>query len=256
MLGVRILRLVLYLGCLPAALMSCEHDDARTSDASAPEDSSAPVEGTLFGFKVSSYVELSQGVVTRVGVRIPLSAIEAAPDDAPFQNDLVLDMPQAAKQQTILSQLRVNWLAHGHGPVPYAGPHFDFHFYRGSTSAIDAITCSAEPEFPPEILTADHESPSSCVAGMGYHAWPSADALPDATFTASLILGYVPNQLVFIEPMITQATLLEKHDFELAITPPRKSGGAPTRYPTLVRARFEPDSESYRLELDAFVELD
>jgi hypothetical protein len=244
------------VGCLLISMAACERDDQQASDASTPKPSTEPTEGTLFGTSVSSYVVLSRDVVTKVGVRIPLTAIQAAPADAPFQNDLVLDMPEAAIQQTFLSQLRVNWLAHGHGPAPYGGPHFDFHFYRGSGSEIDAIVCGAEAEFPPEILTADHQSPSSCVAGMGYHAWPSADALPGTAFSASLILGYVPTKLVFIEPMITQATLLEKRDFELAITSPRKSGGASTRYPTLVRGRYEPDSASYQLEFDTFVELD
>ena len=244
------------VGLLVISLLACDSDASGGSDAGAPEHGSESTEGTLFGVKVTSYVILSRGEVAQVGVRIPLSAIESAPTDAPFQNDLVLDMPEAAKQQTFLSQLRVNWLAHGHGPAPYGGPHFDFHFYRGSTSEIDAISCGGAAEFPPEILTADHERPSSCVPGMGYHAWPRADTLPDATFSASLILGYVPTQLVFIEPMITQATLLEKRDFELSITPPNKNGAAPTRYPTLMRARYEPDSERYQLEFDVFVDLD
>jgi hypothetical protein len=246
----------LYAGWLLFSLTACETDEPRASDASAPENGSEPTEGALFGVKVSGYVELSQGVVTKVGVRIPLSAIEAAPADGPFQNELVLDMPEAAKQQTFVSQLRVNWLAHGHGPAPYVDPHFDFHFYRGSSREIDAITCSAEAEFPPEILTADHQQPSSCVGGMGYHAWPSSDALPDATFTASLILGYVPSELVFIEPMITRKMLLVGRSFDLAITAPRKSGGAPTRFPTLMRARYQGDSPSVQLEFDAFVDLE
>jgi hypothetical protein len=247
---------VVPIGLLVFSLLACEGDPSRASDAGAPDHGSPSTEGTLFGAKVSSYVALSRGEVTQVGVRIPLSAIEMAPADAPFQNDLVLDMPEAAKQQTFLSQLRVNWLAHGHGPAPYGGPHFDLHFYRGSASEIDAISCSGGAEFPPEILTADHERPSSCVPAMGYHAWPSADALPGAAFTASLILGYIPTQLVFIEPMISQTTLLDKRDFELAITPPRKNGAAPTRYPTVLRAHYQSDSKSYQLEFDAFVDLD
>ena len=52
--------------------------------------------------------------------------IENAPDDGPFQDDLILDMPALAREKTMLSQLRVNWLAHGHGPAPYSDAQFEF----------------------------------------------------------------------------------------------------------------------------------
>jgi hypothetical protein len=225
-------------------------------DAATLPDTTETPQGTLFGETVSSYVTVSQGIVTNVGVVIPLSAIERAPANAPFQDDLVLDMPVAAKQQTFLSQLRVNWLAHGHGPAPYGMPHFDFHFHRGTGSEIDAIACDGPASFPPEILTTDHQTPTTCVWGMGYHAWPREDGLPSATFQASLILGYTPTQLVFIEPMITRATLVARRDFELAITPPPRSGGASTRYPTRMRALYQRDGFTVRLDFDRFVDLE
>jgi Domain of unknown function (DUF5602) len=238
--------------CLATA---CHGDDAAASDASLPNlTRDAAPEGTLFGANVSSYLTLANGVVSTVGVRIPMAAIEAAPADGPFREELILDMPASAKTQTFLSQLRVNWLAHGHGPGPYGIAHFDFHFFRGSRSEIDGIGCGGAADFPPEILTSDHALPDTCVTRMGYHAWPSADLLADATFTASLILGYVPSKLIFIEPMITQATLLAGRDFELAITPPQRSGGDRTLFPTRVRAQYQ--DGAVRLEFDAFVELD
>lgn len=227
------------------------------SDVASHPDRADTPEGELFGHKVSSYVTASAGVVTSVGVRIPLAAIEAAPADGPFQDDLVLDMPALAKAQTFLSQLRVNWLAYGHGPAPYGASHFDFHFHRGTSSEIDGITCSGSPRFPSEILTPDHEYPKTCVASMGYHAWPIADTGQGGTFTASLILGYTATRLVFIEPMITRATLLSRRDFERPITPPQKSGwGVRTRFPTRLRGLYEPDGLTLRMEFDQFVELD
>jgi hypothetical protein len=74
------------IGGLLISMAACERDDSRASDASTPKPSTEPTEGTLFGTSVSSYVVLLRGVVTQVGVRIPLTAIEAAPADAPFQN--------------------------------------------------------------------------------------------------------------------------------------------------------------------------
>jgi len=90
---------------------------------------------------------------------------------------------------------------------------------------------------------------------MGYHAWPTADAVPGATFTASLILGYTPTALIFIEPMITQFSLLEGRDFELAISAPKKSGGGRTRYPTRMRALYRDSGSTLALEFDQFVDL-
>lgn len=225
------------------ATPACSPGEPATSDQTASStgsdagssssvtDSGGPT-ATLFGEPVSSYVRETGGTPTAVGVIIPIAAIENAPDDGPFQDDLVLDMPELARQKTMLSQLRVNWLAHGHGPTPYGDPHFDMHFYRGTSAEIDAIDCQDHTAFPAEILTDDHQLPGTCVSSMGYHAWPSADALPGAVFTASLILGYYAQQMVFIEPMIARATLLARQDFELAISQPMATGGPPTLYPT------------------------
>lgn len=227
-------------------------EDGGNGDAPG-QGSNAPMpHGSLFGSPVSSYVTLSSGVVATVGVVVPLASIAQAPEDGPFQNDLILDTPPQAREQTMLSQLRINWLAHGHGPTLYGAPHFDLHFYRGTNEQIDAIDCADSRAFPASILTSDHAEPSTCVAGMGFHSWPSADLEPGAIFSASLILGYYDQRIVFIEPMIAKSTLLSKQDFELAISRPQSSGGAPTLYPTRMRGIYDAPSASYRFEFDRF----
>jgi hypothetical protein len=250
---VQVLSLAALLGaaCSPAG--STTSDDAGSTSSVTDSDGAQP---TLFGEPVSSYVKDADGIPTVVGVIIPIAAIENAPDDGIFQDDLILDMPELARQKTMLAQLRVNWLAHGHGPSPYGEAHFDLHFYRGTSAEIDAIDCQDHREFPPEILTADHQLPGTCVSHMGYHAWPSADALPGAVFTASLILGYYAQQMVFIEPMIARSTLLARQDFELAISKPMSTGGPPTLYPTRMRALYIADESAYHLEFDTFVAVD
>lgn len=233
-------------------------DTAASSTGSGAEGSSVTDTNgpqTLFGAPVSSYVRQTDGVPTAVGVVIPIAAIEDAPADGPFQDELVLDMPALARERTMLSQLRVNWLAHGHGPAPYGESHFDLHFYRGTSAEIDAIDCQDDSPFPPEILTADHQTPGTCVSRMGYHAWPTADAAPGAVFTASLLLGYYAQKMVFIEPMIARSTLLAREDLELAISAPMATGGPPTLYPTRMRALYVADEAAYHVEFDGFVAL-
>lgn len=259
-------RIPLCLISTALALVACNPGEPATSDVAGSTgsdggSSSSPTgsggdEATLFGAPVSSYVQVVAGVPTVVGVIIPIAAIEDAPVDGPFQDDLVLDMPALAREKTMLSQLRVNWLAHGHGPAPYGEAHFDLHFYRGTSAEIDAIDCQDGGEFPPEILTDDHEFPGTCVSRMGYHAWPTADSLPGAVFTASLILGYFAQEMVFIEPMIARSTLLAREDFELAVSKPMKTGGAPTLYPTRMRALYVADESAYHLEFDMFEAVD
>lgn len=234
-------------------------DPATTSTGSTGDATVTGTDGetaTLFGAPVASYAREVDGVPVAVGVVVPLAAIEGAPVDGPFQDDLVLDMPASARDQTMLSQLRVNWLAHGHGPAPYGEAHFDLHFYRGTSAEIDAIDCQDASPFPPEILTDDHQPPGTCVARMGYHAWPTADALPGAVFTASLILGYYAQRMVFIEPMIARSTFLARQDFELAISRPMATGGAPTLYPTRMRGLYVARDDAYHLEFDTFVAIE
>lgn len=238
------------LGAAVVAWLGCNGSPGGSSS-----DSDADV-GTLFGEPVSSYARVTGGVPTAVGVILPLAAVEQAPEDGPFQDELVLDMPEIARETTFLSQLRVNWLAHGHGPSPYGEAHFDLHFYRGTTAEIDAIDCQDPGAFPPEILTADHQPPTTCVSHMGYHAWPTADALPGAVFTASLILGYYAKKMVFIEPMIARSTLLARQDFELTVSVPDRTGGPTTLYPTRMRGLYVADEDAYHLEFDMFVSAD
>lgn len=251
------LALVTGPACTAAEMATDSASDSNGDDTGeTPTGTDTAGAATLFGAPVSSYVEDLDGTPTLVGVILPIAAIEDAPADGPFQDDLVLDMPALARDKTMLSQLRVNWLAHGHGPAPYADAHFDLHFYRGTSAEIDAIDCQDDGTFPPEVLTADHQTPDTCVSRMGYHAWPSADALPGAVFTASLILGYYAKQMVFIEPMISRDTLLARQDLELAISTPMTTGGPPTLYPTRMRARYVAAESAYHLEFDGFVAID
>ena len=192
-----------------------------------------------------------------MGVTIPLAAFEDAPSSHPFQDDLVLEMPDVAKEQTIVHHLRLNWLASGHGPDPYGDPHFDLHFLRGSVEEVDAIDCRADKRLPTaDKIPAGYGKPELCVNAMGYHSWPKADLEPGADFTASIIMGYFAGNVVFIEPMIAKSALMKKKTFELPIAKPRSAGGATTLYPTHMAATWDADAEAYTFELDQLETID
>ena len=90
---------------------------------------------------------------------------------------------------------------------------------------------------------------------MGYHAWPSTD-IESNTFSASIILGYAAQKLVFIEPMITRELLLARSSFELAITRPASAGGATTLFPSHLTATYAAATDTYELEFDHFEPID
>lgn len=206
--------------------------------------------------KVQSFSRLSpKGEILGVGVVIPVKSFEHVPTDDPAFQSAGIAMPADVRDETFLSFLRINWISSGHGPAPYGAPHFDLHFYRGTSAEIDAIDCSQEGPFSAAILSPIYQAPSLCVSRMGYHAWPTTDILTN-TFGASIILGYYPQRMVFIEPMITTATFLKRESFEADVARPDSAGGAQTLYPAHLTATYEATGDTYTLEFNHFATID
>lgn len=213
--------------------------------------------GALFDGTAKSYaiIDDETGAVVAVGVTFPVKSFSSAPAGAPFQDDLVLEMPKVARDQTILNHVRVNWLAQGHGPDPYSDPHFDMHFQRGTIAEVDTIDCKADKRMPPATaLPEGYGPPELCVNAMGMHSWPQADKGTD--WTGSIIMGYWATKVSFIEPMISKAKLLEKKTFELEIGKPASTGGAKTLYPRRLTATYEASDDTYSFELDKLEEIE
>jgi len=235
-------------------------DAGALPEAAADAATTSRVEGKtgkLFGAETSSYalVDDASGIVRAVGIVVPVAAFSAAPANAPFQDDLVLEMPDVAKEQTILNHVRVNWLAKGHGPTPYGEPHFDLHFQRGTVDEVDAISCRADGRLPDaSLLPEGYGEPELCVDAMGQHSWPKADK--GATWTGSIIMGYFAGKMAFIEPMISKAKILEKASFELAIAKPATAKGKATLYPRRLAAKYDAETKAYAFELDGFEPID
>ena len=208
------------------------------------------------GARVTTFARIDdQGTILGVGAVIPVKSLESVPDfDPAFQGNVGIEMPASVRDRTFIQLLRINWLAGGHGPAPYGAPHFDLHFYRGSMDEVSAISC-ADALFPADILASGYEAPSTCVSGMGYHAWPSAD-LADGAFTASIILGYAAEKMVFIEPMITREVLLARQSFERDIARPASAGGARTLYPSHLTVTYVAATDAYTLDFNDFRSID
>lgn len=236
--------------------------DSGTADTGAgPEAEPTVVDGhskKLFGTSARSFAKVNAaGTVVGVGVVFALKSFTSGPADHPFQDDLVLEMPDVAKEQTMLNHLRANWLPGGHGPDPYGEPHFDFHFLRGTIDEIDALDCRANKIMPKaDKIPEGYGQPELCVNAMGYHSWPQADTKAGGKFTGSLIMGFWDGNVIFLEPMIPVATFEKKETFEIAVNKPESAGGATTLYPTKMVATWLPDTEEYSFEFGAFETID
>ena len=81
---------------------------------------------------------------------------------------------------------------------------------------------------------------------MGMHSMPDAELQAGKVFEKTMIVGYYKKNPIFIEPMITRATLLERKSFAIAVPDvPGKPSHA--RYPTQFRADFDQQTQAYRL---------
>src|SRR5262245_36489765 len=97
--------------------------------------SGGETEGELFGERVTSFANVADGgEILGVVVVIPVKAFENAASDHTSHGAFILDMPANVRDETFVQQLRLNWLSSGHGPSPYAAPHFDLHFHRGTSA--------------------------------------------------------------------------------------------------------------------------
>ena len=202
--------------------------------------------------------EISGNTLVAFGATVPIRSVENAPADAPMVWPPVaaaaIPLPEAVRSATGFENLTIYWEPHGHPPGPYLTPHFDFHFNAIPIANVGAIDCadSTKPSRPP----AGYELPDVsipqignliglCVPKMGMHAVPGADLHATTLFEKTMLVGYYHGQPIFLEPMITRATLLERRSFALSI-PNVPDRPANLRYPTRLRADYDSTAQGYR----------
>lgn len=212
----------------------------------------------VHGADVCVWGETSGNTLVAFGATVPAGAADNAPADAPMVwppvADAVIPLPEAVKSATGFEVMTVFWEPHGHPPGPYLVPHFDFHFYAMPAGEVGAIDCADSTR--PSQLPAAYELPDVtipqlgtllglCVPTMGMHALPGTELHAATPFEKTMIVGYYGGRPIFVEPMITRATLLERRSFGLDI-PEVPGRPANTRYPTTFRADYDSTAQAYR----------
>lgn len=219
--------------------------------------------------RVCTWATMKGDSVLDVGADIPVAFIENAPEhtDMVWPPALLADLklPDAVHEQSGLSHLTVLWESMGHPPGPFLIPHFDFHFYTMSQAERNAIDCVdlskpaalAEgyvlPDFalPPELvqLTKSDTLVGICVPQMGMHSLQGSMMEATEPMRGTMVLGYWKTGLIFIEPMISRAMLMEKKNFDLPIP---SIPGRTEAYPRSFRADYNAEKNAYRFVFSGF----
>jgi len=210
------------------------------------------------GAQVCAWAEESNNALRSFGVTVPIQAIQNAPEDGPMVWPPVpaatIPLPEVVRVSTGFDNLTVYWEPHGHPPGPFLAPHFDFHFNSISTADIAAIDCADLAK--PSRTAARYELPDVaipdmgtliglCVPGMGMHSLLSSDLHSSTTFLKTMVLGYYHARPIFVEPMITRATLLERRSFTLSV-PQVPDEPVGMHAPGGFRADYDRNAQSYR----------
>ncbi len=234
-------------------------------------DSDAPKPGTFDGPAVAVGQGQARAFVTRdaygkpltLGIRLDEAALSGLPAEPPAGAEgtaYTLALPAEAAGMGY-DHIVVDWNPHGHVPPGvYDVPHFDFHFYLIGEEAINKITAVGEdlerahkapvPEFMPEgyILPPGTEVPK-----MGAHAIdPTGDEFTKKSFTKTFLYGFYDGEMIFVEPMITNAYLETKPDVTVPVKVP-KAYAKLAYYPTQYGVRYVADTGKYEITLQGLV---
>jgi len=210
------------------------------------------------GADVCTWGRMSGNTLVAFGATVPVKSVENAPSDMPMtwppKADLVLSLPGSVDSAVGFKNVTIFWEPHGHPPGPYLTPHFDFHF--NNISAADAARIDCADSTKPSILPAGYELPDEaipqvgtligiCVPGMGMHSLPGAELHSTALFQSTMLVGYYHRAPVFIEPMITRATLLARRSFKLPV-PGVAGEPSGVLLPETFEAQYDSTAQAYR----------
>ena len=226
-----------------------------TLSASAAVQVERGVGQTVSGQAIFSWARTNGGEVVEAGITIPLAIIENPPTrkgSGPAGAVAVLDFPPIVQQTTFLNHFELQWEKEGHEPPVFMVPHFDFHFYGVSPEAVLKVAAPDPSPPPAERIPAGFTYPGAeyTVPQMGVHAFRPADL--EKPFTDVLIFGYYGGQMTFIEPMVTQETLLKQKPINYVVPVPASIGNS-TRFPKQFKIEYDPASGACHLKFSDFV---
>jgi len=169
----------------------------------------------------------------------------------------ILQIHQKAKPLTPFDHVMIDWNPTGHEPNPlYGVPHFDFHFYMIGMDQVMNIMPGPKMEIlpPPGYMPDTYFPTPGGVPMMGKH-WLDSNApeLQGIPFTKTFIYGSYDGKVIFYEPMITRATLMEGKDCTLPFGVPAMFSPVNKWYPTKYNIRTDSKTGDITVSLSDFV---
>ncbi len=220
----------------------------------------------VFGSPVCVWARVSGGKVLSWGATVPFQVVANAPADGkmlwPPATAAVIPLPAEVRQATGFDHFEMSWEHHGHPPGPYLTPHFDFHFYTVTADQVRAIDCADATK--PAAVPAGYTLPDVtvpglgtlhglCVPTMGMHGVPSSALASTVPFDHTMLLGYYGGELIFLEPMVSRAKLLEKKSFDGTVpvlgvaSHESRVEGRTIRFPDSFRMEYDETADAYQV---------
>lgn len=240
-------------------LVSCQKDiSSKEQKLGIAKESNKKVQdqkyNTFYGHqvqigdgKIRTFVTISHtGVPQEIGIEMTEGALSGLPEE---HENYVLPFHKKASEVTPFDHVYFNWNPHGHPPFFFETPHFDFHFYMVSTEEREAIsaTSSLMEQLPPVSYWPQGYVPTpGGEAQMGKH-WinpASPEICCGQPFTHTMIWGSYAGEMIFIEPMVTQAFLLSGQQVSMAYGQPAQFHITDTYYPKSYNV-YERDGKHY-----------
>ena len=196
-----------------------------------------------------------QSVLKSIGVSLKAKALLNLPD-RPVE--LTVKLPAGINTKPF-RHIVINWEVHGHQPVFYMVPHFDFHFYMISQEKRMKITCQNQDKIicmkpvPTNQIPQDYMPSPEGVPYMGWHyADVTSPEFHGEAFLSTLIYGYYDGRMTFIEPMATLEYLKTRPQYSQAIKQPQVYP-EPGYYPMQYSVIYKPVNDVYEISLNQMV---
>jgi hypothetical protein len=208
--------------------------------------------GFINGQRVSTWADVdSMNRVQAVGVTLPASLIQNPPHTqgtGPAGAQVSLLFPEVVRNTTFFNHFQAHHEHEGHPPPMYSKAHWDFHFYGIPEDQVLAIAppdsvAPAANRVPPGYI---YPGVEQAVPEMGVHAIPESDLDPEFNFQHTMIFGYWGGNMIFVEPMITDAFLQGRQTWSTPLAQPQVLGRS-ALFPRRFESRYNAATNTYTL---------
>jgi hypothetical protein len=213
----------------------------------------------IYGGEAYTWIRVKIGADTTplaLGITLNQAMMNSLDRAASSMNPLPL--PGIATKYTPFDHVSVDWNPMGHPPAgTYDVPHFDFHFYTITTTEQMMIgDDSAEMVRMPDssLIPPFYTATGSGVPKMGWHWFDSrSPEYNGGSFTKTLVYGYNGGHLAFVEPMITEATLLSHQTLAASIPQPSVWEKKGVYDPISYKISYDAENQLYIVQFDGWV---